>query len=61
MRKASRMNEILETIVCPACHGRLLADVDAVRCSACGKAYPIEDGIPVLLISRARSEPQRNQ
>lgn len=56
MQKASRMSEILEMIVCPACHGRLLAEGEAVRCTACGKTYPIEDGIPVLLVSRARDQ-----
>lgn len=50
------MNEILEMIVCPACYGRLLAEDDAVRCTVCGKTYPIEDGIPVLLVSRARGQ-----
>lgn len=61
MQKASRMNEILETIVCPACHGRLLAEGNAVRCTGCGNTYPIKDGIPVLLVSRARSKKQSGQ
>lgn len=27
-----------------------------MRCATCGKSYPIEDGIPVLLIERASGE-----
>ena len=60
MQGAERVREILEMVVCPACHGRLdlnstSATVETVRCIECGKSYPIVDGIPVLLVSRAHS------
>ncbi|GAB2685517.1 Trm112 family protein [Thalassiella azotivora] len=53
-----------EILRCPACRGEL-ADADGPRgpelvCreQACGLAYPVEDGVPVLLVDEARP-PQR--
>jgi uncharacterized protein YbaR (Trm112 family) len=53
--------ELLAIIVCPACHGEL-ALVDGKQstqpelvCQGCGLAYPVRDGIPVLLVDEARS------
>lgn len=47
---------LLEIVVCPACHGALRHDEDAgeMVCTACGLAYPITDGVPVLLVDSAR-------
>ena len=52
-----------ELLACPKCHGPLTDGVlgeksarpeaDALVCSTCELAYPIEEGIPVLLIERA--------
>jgi uncharacterized protein YbaR (Trm112 family) len=44
-------------LACPACRGDLRADSAPARliCSACGRAYPIVDGIPVLIVERAES------
>jgi len=57
MQAAERIGEVLEMIVCPACHGQLDVREHDVWCTQCGKSYPIEDGIPVLLIERAKVEP----
>lgn len=48
--------ELLNIIVCPACHGGLVLDEPEaeLRCTGCGLAYPITDGIPVLLVDEAR-------
>ena len=50
---------LLEIIVCPACHADLeLVDDDPAApelvCEGCGLAYPIRDGIPVMLVDEAR-------
>ena len=51
---------LLEILCCPAdsggraCHGHLRDLGDSLLCTACGLVYPIEDGIPVLLIERGR-------
>lgn len=51
--------ELLAIIVCPACKGDLtLVTTDATDelvCGGCGLAYPVRDGIPVLLVDEARS------
>lgn len=56
---ANRANDLdpllLEIICCPDCRGDLTVDAagDALVCSACGLAYPVRDGIPVLLVDEA--------
>jgi hypothetical protein len=56
MQDAKRIREVLELIVCPECHGKLAITERAVHCFVCGRAYPIENGIPVLLVERASYE-----
>jgi uncharacterized protein YbaR (Trm112 family) len=45
--------EDLRWLVCPVCHQSLDLEDNAVRCSGCDRRYPIVDGIPILLASRA--------
>lgn len=51
--------KLLELLCCPAtlegepCHGELEALPETLRCQRCGLHYPIEDGIPVMLVDRA--------
>ena len=51
--------EFLSIAACPSCHAKFAVDYDqnelVCLSSACGLAYPIKDGIPVLLIDQARS------
>ncbi len=47
---------LLEILVCPVCKGPLSfkpAQVELV-CPACRLAYPVRDGIPVMLEEEAR-------
>ena len=47
---------LLAIIVCPQCHGQLAAVADELVCQGeCGLAYPVRDGIPVLLVDEART------
>lgn len=55
---------LLELLCCPAddeagarCGGELEDRPDGLRCRACGRLYPVEEGIPVLLADRATREP----
>ncbi|MGE5176663.1 MAG: Trm112 family protein [Hyphomicrobiales bacterium] len=52
-------DELLELLVCPQCRGDLTYDRDADRlvCPACRLAYPIVDGIPVMLVEEAERIP----
>ena len=48
---------LLEILVCPLCKGPLdyLKDEQELVCKADRLAYPIRDGIPVMLESEART------
>ena len=49
---------LLGILACPACHSNLSVDYEAkelvCNSSECGLAYPIRDGIPIMLIDQAR-------
>ncbi len=47
---------LAEILVCPACKGGLRHDRNRQEftCPACRLAYPVRDGIPVMLESEAR-------
>lgn len=47
--------ELQELLVCPACRGPLGWDRE-ITCGACGRSYPLDDGIPVMLFDRAAAE-----
>lgn len=55
--------ELLSILVCPKCKGELEVRrgsdgvEQALDCSACALSYPVEDGIPVMLVEEARSLP----
>lgn len=44
---------LLERLVCPATRTSLRQDGDRLVSDAAGLAYPIRDGVPVLLIEEA--------
>lgn len=50
--------DVLAILVCPSCHTSLAWDYEAAElvCTnpGCGLAYPVRDGIPVLLVDEAR-------
>ncbi len=52
-------NRLLEILVCPICKGALVYDRSAQElvCRADHLAFPIRDGIPVMLEDEARKLP----
>ncbi len=48
--------DLLNILVCPVCNGELQADEDrqALCCVPCGLAFPVREGIPVMLADEAR-------
>ncbi|MCL1594254.1 MAG: Trm112 family protein [Actinomycetia bacterium] len=47
--------ELLAIMQCPACAGELSErrEKPALVCADCGRAYPIREGIPVMLVEEA--------
>ncbi len=47
--------ELLEILACPICKESVALDLDGERliCHHCGKAYPIRNEIPVMLVEEA--------
>lgn len=45
---------LLEVLVCPLCKGALLLDKKELICKFDRLAFPIHDGIPVMLEAQAR-------
>jgi len=55
--------KLLEILVCPLCKGPLVYKKDAQElvCKPCRLAYPIRDGIPVMLEDEARALPPEEE
>lgn len=47
--------KLLDILVCPLCKGKLLLKRDELICRFDRLAYPVRDGIPVMLEAEARS------
>jgi uncharacterized protein YbaR (Trm112 family) len=47
---------LLEVLVCPVCHGPLIYDQanNELISEQSGLAYPVRDGIPIMLVDQAR-------
>ncbi len=45
--------ELLEILACPACKAPVVQQRDRIVCTACGRRYPIREGIPVMLVDEA--------
>ncbi|GBD18000.1 MAG: Trm112 family protein [Thermomicrobium sp.] len=52
--------ELLEILACPACHGQLELHEQRLVCLSCQRRYPIEDGIPILLVDEAELPPDKS-
>lgn len=46
----------IELMACPECHGKLAYAKSSKElvCDSCKLAFPVQDGIPVMLIEEAR-------
>jgi uncharacterized protein YbaR (Trm112 family) len=45
---------LLDILACPRCKGRLVLTAAAgLGCARCAVAYPVNDGIPVLIFEEA--------
>jgi hypothetical protein len=46
---------VVDQLACPACLGALRLEETRLLCAACGRAYPIVDGIPELIAPRGQN------
>ncbi|MNC87947.1 hypothetical protein D3C83_37240 [compost metagenome] len=55
--------KLLDILVCPLCKGPLLYKKSAgeLVCKPCRLAYPVRDGIPVMLEDEARKLPPEEE
>ncbi len=46
----------IDMLVCPECNGKLkyIRESEELHCEQCQLAFPVKDGIPVMLIEDAR-------
>lgn len=51
---------LAEVLVCTVDKADLVEDVDAERleCTECGRRYPVEDGVPKMVVDRAEGGPE---
>jgi uncharacterized protein YbaR (Trm112 family) len=54
---------LLEILVCPVTHGRLVWDREAreLISKSAGLAYPVRDGVPIMLPEEARQLEEREK
>ena len=47
--------ELLDILACPVCHEKVSLSGDGgwLICKKCGVKYPIEGGIPIMLMDRS--------
>jgi uncharacterized protein YbaR (Trm112 family) len=56
------VSEAVADFACPACRAEVLvAGEDAVSCPACGRGYPVRDGVIDFVITEALSETGRRE
>jgi uncharacterized protein len=48
--------ELMAILACPACKGDVREQDGKIVCRECGRRYPIQDGIPVMLVDKAEKK-----
>ncbi len=54
-KEESLPQELLDILVCPVDKAKVRQDGARLICDECGRAYPVRDGIPVMLVDEAES------
>ena len=55
MTEGAALRVPLELLACPACRGTLELSDQGLRCGACAAAYPVADGVPLLMTAQDRA------
>lgn len=48
--------ELLKILACPVCKTDVSLKNDTLVCGKCKRAYPIREGIPIMLVEEAKIE-----
>lgn len=61
MENTTVPEKLLDILACPACDDRPRVELKdgAIFCPKCGRIYPVENGIPVMLVEKAVTPDQR--
>ncbi len=51
--KTAVPKELLDILVCPVDKAKVHLQGDRLVCEQCGRAYPVRDGIPIMLEEEA--------
>jgi uncharacterized protein YbaR (Trm112 family) len=51
--KATVPQELLDILVCPVDKSKVHLQGERLVCEQCGRAYPVRDGIPIMLEEEA--------
>jgi uncharacterized protein len=51
--EATIPQDLLDILVCPVDHAKVRLEGDRLVCEKCGRAYPVRDGIPIMLVDEA--------
>lgn len=46
--------KLLDILACPSCGGEVKEKSSTIICLKCGLQYPIKNGIPVMLVDKAK-------
>lgn len=52
-KNLERLQDWAGRVACPVCFSDLKVTAKRAACETCGRAYPVIDGIPVLISERA--------
>lgn len=48
--------ELLKILACPVCKADVVYKEESIHCVNCGRIYPVQDGIPVMLVEAAKTK-----
>ncbi len=51
--EVSLPKDLLDILVCPVDHAKVNLEGERLVCEKCGRAYPVRDGIPIMLVDEA--------
>jgi hypothetical protein len=51
--------DLLDILVCPVCKKALVLKDEGqnLKCAECRRVYPVRDGIPIMLVEEAVTDP----